>query len=66
MLFHLKVYDDPVLLKAQKKEAEMKRKEAMARFSANIMTVLIITTVIREEKRRVAKHKREREGRHRG
>ena len=70
MLFHLKVYDDPVLLKAQKKEAEMRRKEAIARFSPNIMNVLIIITTvmttIREEKRRVAKHKREREGRLRG
>ena len=70
MLFHLKVYDDPVLLKAQKKEAEMRRKEEIARFSPNIMNVLIIITTvmttIREEKRRVAKHKREREGRLRG
>ena len=65
MLFHLKVYDDPVLLKAQKKEAEMKRKEAVARLST-IITILIIMTTIREEKRRLAKHKREREGRHRG
>ena len=30
------------------------------------MTVLTIMTVIREEKRGVSKHKREREGRHRG
>ena len=38
VLFHLKVYDDPVLLKAQKKGAEMKRKEAMARFSTTSTT----------------------------
>ena len=41
MLFHLKVYDDPVLLKAQKKDEERRKKEAMARWSAFIITTMI-------------------------
>ena len=43
MLFHLKVYDDPVLLKAQKKEEEEKKKEAMERWSVFIITTMITT-----------------------